>query len=43
MSHDTPNIAAVNHVAQVMSASLEYHLSNRLPLLSTQVVKHLET
>ena len=24
MSHDTPNIAAVNHVAQVMSASLEY-------------------
>ena len=24
MSHDTPNIVADNHIAQVMSASLEY-------------------
>ena len=35
MSHDTPNIVADNHVAQVMSASLEYfelagHLAQRI-------------
>ena len=24
MSHDTPNIVADNHIAQVMSTSLEY-------------------